>query len=204
MMGRSADDVAAEVASNPVEEADVALSVQAASHRRHPAIRALGFLGDVADQPPLLMLTAGVLAFGVATGRPRARAAGSRMLLSFGIATAMKAVVKRSVSRTRPHVLLDDGVYAVRADGPDEGPWHSFPSGHTAGAVAVARALARTVPDAALPAYAAAAAVAAVQLPTAHHYASDVLAGAAIGLAADALAERAVRLAPALFEPDPD
>ncbi|NNM73391.1 phosphatase PAP2 family protein [Enterovirga aerilata] len=178
-----------------VEEADIALSAEITAARHHPAVRALGTFGELGDQPPLFGLCAGIVAAGALRRDSRIAAAGAMMLLSFGAATAIKAVLKRSVSRTRPHVLLDEGRYEVRPLGPDAGPWHSFPSGHTAGSVAAARALARVVPEAALPAYAAAAVVAAAQLPTARHFASDVVAGAAIGVAAEALARRGVRLA---------
>jgi membrane-associated phospholipid phosphatase len=178
-----------------VEDADIALSTAVSAERKNPWVKALGTLGELGDQPQLTTLSACTLAYGLLSGRGRVAVAGANMLLSLGAATAMKSIVKNTVSRTRPNVLLDEGHYEIRALGPDEGPWHSFPSGHTAGSVAVARALARSCPEAALPAYAAAAAIAGVQLPTAHHFASDIIAGIAIGLAADALVERATRLA---------
>jgi membrane-associated phospholipid phosphatase len=90
-------------------------------------------------------------------------------------------------------VLLDHGHYEVRPFGPDEGPWHSFPSGHTAGSVAVARALARTYPAPALPAYAGAATVAAAQVPCGKHFPADVAAGLIVGLIAEAVSERALQ-----------
>ena len=65
-----------------------------------------------------------------------------------------------------------------------------FPSGHTAGAVAVARACARHYPPARAPAYAWAAGVAAAQVPRCAHYPSDVAGGALVGLAAEAAADR--------------
>ena len=202
---RREPDLSAEAdPATTLEEADIAFSEQVTAERGNPVVKALGTVGELGDQPPLYLLSASVLAAGLLTGRGRIASAGAQMLLSVSIATVLKTIVKRSVSRTRPHVLLDEGVYEVRPHGPDVGPWHSFPSGHTAGSVAAARALARTIPEAALPAYAAATAIAAVQVPTAHHFASDVLAGAAIGLAADAIAERAVRLAPRLVGVEPD
>jgi membrane-associated phospholipid phosphatase len=100
-------------------------------------------------------------------------------------------VLKHVVSRTRPHVLLDEGRYAVQAFGPHKGPWQSFPSGHTAGSVAAARALARADPGASGPVYAGAAAIALVQLPRGKHYPSDVVAGAVVGVVAEAIVDRA-------------
>ncbi|MFN2473021.1 MAG: phosphatase PAP2 family protein, partial [Sphingomicrobium sp.] len=75
----------------------------------------------------------------------------------------------------------------------DSSPYNSFPSGHTAGAVAVARAIGRDYPGIRVPALALAAGIAAVQVPRGKHYVSDVLAGAFIGLAADVAVERFAR-----------
>ena len=67
----------------------------------------------------------------------------------------------------------------------------SFPSGHSAGSVAVACAFGAEYPEYRWPALAAAGAVALVQIPTCAHYPSDVAAGSAVG----ALSERALALA---------
>ena len=181
--------------STDLEEADIAVSERLTTKRRHPAVRALAAVGELGDQAPIFTLSAAVLAYGLFRRHERVAAAGANMLLSAAVATGIKTIIKRSVSRTRPHKLLDEESYELRPFGPDEGPWHSFPSGHTAGAVAAARALARSYPEAAIPAYAGAALVAAAQIPTAHHYPTDVAAGAVIGLAADAICEQVVRLA---------
>jgi membrane-associated phospholipid phosphatase len=187
-------------ASTSIEQADIAFSARISGQRRHPLIKALGKVGELGDQPQLLVLCTSVIAFGLLSGRRRVAVAGANMLVSFALATAMKTAVKRTVSRTRPNVVLDEGTYAVEPLGPDVGPWHSMPSGHTAGSVAVARALARTCPEAALPAYAAAATIGLAQLPTAHHFATDVAAGAAVGLLADAITDQAAGLLPSLLE----
>ena len=153
-------------------------------------MRTLGAMTEVGDQPPLFALCSAVVAYGLVAGDRRAAIAGVRMLASFLVATGIKGGLKRLVSRTRPNVLMDEGRYEVRPLGPDEGPWHSFPSGHTAGSVAVARALARAYPEARVPAYGAAAAVALLQIPRGAHYPSDVAAGVLIGLGAEAAVER--------------
>jgi membrane-associated phospholipid phosphatase len=97
------------------------------------------------------------------------------------------------VARTRPHVLLTEGRYEVKPGGPDDGDWHSFPSGHTADAVAAARALVRVFPASTGLAYGAAAAISAVQIPRGKHYPLDVLTGAAIGVLSESLVDRASR-----------
>src|SRR3954451_18929540 len=176
---------------SPAEAADIAVAERLARDRRHRAVQAAGTLSEVGDQPPLLTLSGAVLAFGVATGNAQRAETGARMLAAVLVATGVKSVLKHLVSRTRPYVLLDEGRYAVQAFGPDEGPWQSFPSGHTAGSVAAARAVARAYPGASGPAYATAAAIALVQLPRGKHCPSDVIAGAVVGVVAEALVDRA-------------
>ena len=173
-----------------VEEADLAVAEQAAEVRHHPVTRALGHLSDVADQPPMLTLGALVLAGGLITGQRRIAEAGGRLLASVALATAIKTVVKRVVVRTRPHVLADGGRYETGWLGATDGPHSSFPSGHTADAVAAARAVVRVYPEARLPLYGAAAAIGTIQIPRCAHYPSDITAGALVGLAAEAIVDQ--------------
>ncbi|HEY0353825.1 MAG TPA: phosphatase PAP2 family protein, partial [Enterovirga sp.] len=133
-------------------------------------------------------------AAGLIAGRPKLAGAGARMLASVLLATALKTALKNSVTRTRPHVLIDDGAYEFGTSGPDDGDWQSFPSGHTADAAAAARALTRVFPQTSAPAYGLAAVLAAVQIPRAKHYPLDVAAGALVGLAAEAIVDRAASL----------
>ena len=174
-------------ASSKVEEADIALGARLAGQRDHPVVRGLGTMSEIGDQPPLLALSGAVLAYGVLAGDRRAAEAGVRMMGSLILATWIKTGFKHLVSRTRPNVLLDDGQYELDAFGPDEGSWQSFPSGHTAGSVAVARALGRAYPQARTAAYAGAAAVALIQIPRGAHYPADVAGGAVVGLVAEAV-----------------
>ena len=169
-----------------VEEADVAAAHAASRFRDTPVVKALGKLGDLADQPPLVALSLATLAAGLVTRRPRLALAGARMLAAHGLATGIKTVVKRGVDRTRPKVLVDEGRYETGRGQHNETDYNSFPSGHTAGAVAVARAVSRTYPSAAPVAGALAALAALIQLPRCRHYPSDISAGALIGWASEA------------------
>jgi len=173
-----------------VEAADIALSERLSRHRHHPVVQGLAAANKLADQMPLLGLSAAVLLFGWGAGDRRAVRAGTRMAAALGAAAAGKYALKKLVSRTRPNVLHEHGRYEVEPLGPDTGPWHSFPSGHTAGSVAVARAAAREYPGAAVPLLGTAGAVGAAQLPLGAHHLSDVLAGLAVGLAAEAATDR--------------
>jgi membrane-associated phospholipid phosphatase len=181
---------AAPATGTRAEDADIEIATRLAGAKDHPVVRTLGAMTKVGDQPPLFALCSAVVAYGLVAGDRRATLAGARMLGSFLVATWIKGGLKRLVSRTRPNVLLDEGHYEVRPLGPDEGPWHSFPSGHTAGSVAVARAVARAYPEARAPAYGAAAFVALLQIPRGAHYPSDVAAGVLIGLGAEAAVEK--------------
>lgn len=170
-----------------VERADIAVSRKAAESRDTIAVRAVGAFGKLADQPPLIAFCIGIAAAGLIRRDRHLFFSGGRMLAAHLTATAGKSVVKRSVDRTRPELLVDEGRYELGKGERNEGPYNSFPSGHTAGAVAVAGAMARDFPGAAAPAYAVAATIAAVQIPRCNHFASDIAAGALLGWGAQAI-----------------
>lgn len=170
-----------------VEAADVEASVQAGQYRDHRIVKVLGFISEISDQPPAFTLATLAAVGGVVGGRPRMAEAGLRSLAALTLATAAKSAVKATVVRTRPFMLLDHGDYERSTRDKDEGPWNSFPSGHTANAVAVARAVTRVYPDAAPGLGAAALGVAAIQVPRAAHHPIDVVAGAALGWAVEGL-----------------
>lgn len=170
-----------------IERADLALAKRTGSLQDQPVVKALGQASEMADQPPLIALSAAVLAAGLVLRRRKLAVAGLRMLAAHAAATGLKTAIKHTIDRTRPYVLTDEGKYVVRKGDRHGARYNSFPSGHTAGAVAVAEAIARTHPPAAGPARAWATAIAAIQVPRGAHYPSDVAAGAAIGAAANGL-----------------
>ena len=173
--------------ASSLEQADVAVTQAAAPYRESLAVRALGTLSELADQPQLFTICAATAALGVATGNRRLARSGARMFAAELLATALKTAVKRSIDRTRPKLLVDEGRYEMRRGSRRGSPINSFPSGHTAGAVGVARAFARDYPEHRAAAYGAAAAVAAIQIPRCKHYPTDLAAGAAIGLLSEAV-----------------
>lgn len=171
--------------ANAIEKADVAVAQAVIPWRDHPVVKTLGTLSEVGDQPPMIAISALTLAGGLVMGNRRLARAGSRMLASHLLATGVKIMVKKVVDRTRPSVLAEEGRYEMKAGDSDEGKHTSFPSGHTAGAVAVARAFGREYPEYTRAADIAAAAIAAIQIPRCAHYPSDIGAGATIGFAAE-------------------
>jgi len=174
-------------------EAEHKATREAAKLRNNPIVAAVGAASEVADQPPLVALGLGTLALGALLRRPALARSGARMLAAHAIATGVKTLLKRGVDRTRPARALKDGRHRLtKGRGGGDTDFNSFPSGHTAGAVTVAEAVARDNPRAATPARLAAGAIGAMQLPRGAHYLSDVAVGAAIGWLSERIASAAL------------
>jgi undecaprenyl-diphosphatase len=106
----------------------------------------------------------------------RALAAGA---LAAGVASAVLVVLKRRFRRQRPCELAPHPLFRhVRP--PDR---YSFPSGHTMNAFAIATVLGLQYPALSPPLGLAATAIAASRFVMGLHFASDVLAGVALGVA---------------------
>ena len=195
MANKSTKSRARRKPSDP-EKADIAVARSAAPLRRHKAVKVLGWVSDIADQPPLITLCAATFAAGLILRDGRMARAGGRMLAAELLATKLKSLIKDRIDRTRPHVVANGGRYRAHKGNDQDGAMSSFPSGHTAGAVAVARAYAREYPEHARAAYAGAAAVGAIQIPRSKHYPADVGAGAIVGM----VAEKAVHLSEELLQ----
>jgi len=102
------------------------------------------------------------------------RSGWGRMAVSQGIATALMAGTVKG---------LKESVHSLRPDGADH---RSFPSGHTAfafmGATMMARELGHVSPWYAIGAYAVATGVAVERAVDRHHFPTDIVAGADIGI----------------------
>lgn len=155
------------------------------------AVQALSPVAKATDEPPLLALGLATLAAGVMLRRPALTRGGARMVTSHLVATGLKTVLKASVDRVRPNVAGGDP-HIGKGHGADDTDRNAFPSGHTAGAVAVAQAIGQEAPGAALPARLAAGAAGTLQVARGAHYATDVVAGAAIGWLSERLASWAM------------
>ncbi|MEA3032738.1 MAG: hypothetical protein QOH86_754 [Sphingomonadales bacterium] len=177
-------------------DADAAVGAAMRRHEGSPLVRALEFVADLGDQPQMRILCGSVIAVGLIGGNRRLAKTGLRMLAAHTLATIVKDVVKKRVDRTRPRSAGKPGKDSRPRPGRRTAKEEtSFPSGHSAGAAAVARAFARDYPEHALPAYGAAAVLALAQIPRCAHYPTDVGAGLAIGVASEKAVDLAARLA---------
>ncbi|MFD9306156.1 bifunctional phosphatase PAP2/diacylglycerol kinase family protein [Streptomyces sp. NPDC060048] len=157
--------------------------------RRHwpGADRVLPRLGRAANHGVLWGGTAAAIAV---LGSAGARKAAVRGLASLALASAtINTVGKWSVRRPRP---LLDGVPAVRQL-TTQPRTTSFPSGHSASAFAFTAGVALESPVWGAALAPVAASVAFSRVYTGVHYPSDVLAGAALGVAAGLVVRRLTR-----------
>jgi len=189
-MTKSARPFAKSKKQNSVEKTDLKVARDAAEWRNHPVVRALGKASELADQPQLYTICATTTVIGILRGDAKLARTGARMLAAEWIATKAKSSIKHRIDRTRPNVPIDGGDYKLQKGGSTDTSLNSFPSGHTAGAVAVARAYASEYPEHAALAATIAIGVGLIQLPRCKHYVTDIGVGAAIGLAAGSLAAK--------------
>jgi membrane-associated phospholipid phosphatase len=160
-------------------------------YRGSAPVRALSWLSELGDQPQMRALAGGMLAAGVVRADGRMIRAGARMLIAHELATAVKNAVKHRIDRARPRSATSKKQQQPkpgRSRGKED---TSFPSGHSAGSMAVALALAAEYPRHRSKAVATAGSVALAQMPRCAHYPTDVAAGLVLG----ATAERIVALA---------
>lgn len=160
-------------------------------HRRTPAVKVIAWLSELGDQPQMRTLAAGVFAAGLVKGDGRMMGAAVRMLAAHELATATKNLVKKRIDRARPRSAKGKSQNKPKPGRSQAKEDTSFPSGHSAGSMAVALALSAHYPQHRGKALATAGAVGVAQIPRCAHYPTDVVAGMALG----ALAERLVALA---------
>jgi len=170
-----------------VERTDIKVTRKVSLGKDRAAGRWMRRFAEIGDQPPLVAVSLGVIAAGLAGGHDRLRRTGFRMLTAHSLSTLAKLAGKGNIDRTRPGALNEKAYRLEKGDSRD-GRLRSMPSGHSAGIVAIAGAIAADYPRALVPLGAASVAVGAAQLPSRNHFLSDVVVGAGIGLAVAGLA----------------
>ena len=178
---------------NKIENADILVARKVAPVEEHPLGHLAGKLGGLGDQPPMVGLCAVTAAVGIWRNDRRLVASAVRMLAALTLATGLKTLVKRRINRSRPQLLIEEGHYEREVGDTDDHALKSFPSGHTAGMMAIAAAASRSYPERHGLAFLPAAVFSALQVPRRAHFVSDVVAGAAIGLLAGELVALAWR-----------
>jgi len=141
---------------------------------------ALRRLSAAADHSKISFAVAGALAV-----RPgRSRRAAALGVAAIGVASATANLLgKRLVRRPRPHRAEGSPFPGRHVPMPESA---SFPSGHTASAVAFAAAVGPAFPAATVPLGLLACAVGYSRVHTGVHYPGDVVAGAVLGTGAAA------------------
>ena len=140
---------------------------------------ALHVLSKLGDQPELRTIAGALLATGIFADSDRLVRAGARMIIAHEAATAVKGRDEKKPKK---------GNQTAKE-------MTSFPSGHSAGAIAAARAFSREYPEYGGAAVAAATLIALLQIPRCAHYPSDVAAGLGSGFAAEAAVDAAWQVA---------
>jgi membrane-associated phospholipid phosphatase len=156
-------------------------------YKDSPAVRLLDVASKLGDQPAIRTLSGVLMVIGIFARSDRLVRAGARMMIAHETATAAKNLVKTNIDRTRPRSATNREEKKVKKGRHTAKEKTSFPSGHSAGAIAAARAFSREYPDYAAPALGAATLIAAGQVPRCAHYPTDVAAGLVVGLAAEEL-----------------
>jgi membrane-associated phospholipid phosphatase len=125
------------------------------------------------------VVTAGVLAGGLISHNDKVTHAGLRLLFSAGLSAGAAQGIKLVIGRERPL----DNVSAWDFDPPKFDA--AFPSGHTTAAFAMATSLADDIhrPWATVALYSVATGVAVSRVYQQEHWVSDVVGGAALGIA---------------------
>ncbi len=140
--------------------------------------QAMRRLSRAADYSRLSVASSVLL--GLTGGPSGRRAAASGMTAVAATSAVVNLFLKRVSQRHRPDRILQDVPYARQVRMPGSA---SFPSGHTAAAVAFASSAGRALPAASLPLRTLAALVGYSRVHTGVHYPVDVIAGAVLGAA---------------------
>jgi membrane-associated phospholipid phosphatase len=185
--------------AEPLLELDRKVRAAVVPYKGTGPVKVLGWLSDMGDQRQLRIVAGAMVLAGVVRSDARMVRAGLRMFVAHELATVAKNFIKHRVDRTRPRSSSRTSEQKPRAGHSRKKEETSFPSGHSAGSMAVARAFAREYPEHRAVAYALAGGIALAQIPRCAHYPSDVVVGLAVGAAAEELMQLTVRAGVSAF-----
>ncbi len=148
-------------------------------------LQGLDLFSKLGDQPELRLVAGALMVAGTFGRSDRLVRAGARMTIAHEVATLVKNLLKAEIDRTRPRSAKGRRAKKPKAGRHTAKEKTSFPSGHSAGAIAAARAFSREFPEYGAASMTAAGLIAASQIPRCAHYPTDVAAGVVIGLATE-------------------
>jgi membrane-associated phospholipid phosphatase len=159
-----------------VEQIDRAVYAAVAGTSTPRLDGAMRRLSNAADHSKLSIAAAGMIA---ATAGTRGRKAAMTGLAAVAVTSAsVNGLVKPLARRRRPNREAQDVPVPRHVPMPTS---RSFPSGHTAAAIAFASGVGATMPLTSVPLHVLATVVAYSRVHSGVHYPGDVLAGALIG-----------------------
>jgi membrane-associated phospholipid phosphatase len=149
-------------------------------HRTPSSQDVSAFFEKTGDGAYLLGLSAALYAAGEIWDSRGLRKTALLSVESLATASALAAVMKFVTGRARPHTGEDPLTFRMFST---ESAYHSFPSGHTTAAFAVATTIAEQAPGAAVDilAYGVATLAGLSRIHDGEHWVSGVLAGGALG-----------------------
>jgi undecaprenyl-diphosphatase len=163
---------------------DRAIAEIIARHARPPLEKGAKALTLAADEHVLLAVVGGLFLASL-FGSARQRRAGAYLATNAAISAVVPHLLKRLIDQRRP----DRNFRRIGRGIPRSGqPYDAFPSGHAVHIGALAAALTRLYPRLGPTAWGGGSVIAATRIILLAHWASDVLAGLALG----ALIERAI------------
>lgn len=166
-------------------EADHATQKLLRPYAESRAVAALHPISKLADQPQLRLFSGALLIAGLFKRDRKLVNAGARMILAHEAASFAKDMLKTEIERTRPRSATSKSDKKPKKGKHRAKELTSFPSGHSAGAIAAARAFSREYPQYAGAAIGAATFLALLQIVRCAHYPTDVAAGLGLGLAVE-------------------
>jgi membrane-associated phospholipid phosphatase len=169
-----------------ISRLDEALYVRLARTDLPPFDRGVLVLSRSADHAVLWLLIAGLMAAGRNARATRSAAQG--LVVVAATSLVANQVAKRSAFRARP----DRTLVPEKRRAPSKST-SSFPSGHSASAIAFALVAGRRLPVLTVPLLALAMAVGVSRVLTGMHYPSDVVAGAGMGALSGLIGRRVFR-----------
>ncbi|MDF1501551.1 phosphatase PAP2 family protein [Roseisolibacter sp. H3M3-2] len=178
---------AAALLAIPVERS-LALRLQRPAVQENRALKVAAVVAEQTTQPGLYVILPAVWGLGRLVDDRTTAAAGLRGMEAVGVALTVVGVTKFAFGRARPYVAHDPTSWRFLR-GLRGSEYRSFPSGHSASAFAAASALTAELAAArpslrwaaGVPLYLGAATAGWSRMYDDRHWATDVLAGAAVG-----------------------